>query len=104
MECGTPIFAGSQGVSAPRFEQSEWQTTDKNHLSTRFKCGHLYRKGLVEALPVPRTRQGYQTQVFARYQRRQAESDEAKQFYVGLIFPVRPDIRKRCRRDRLKSH
>jgi transposase-like protein len=33
--------------------------------------------GLVEALPVPRTRGGFRTQVFERYQRRQAELDTA---------------------------
>ncbi len=33
--------------------------------------------GQIESLPVPRTRQGFQTQLFERYQRRQAELDEA---------------------------
>jgi transposase-like protein len=33
--------------------------------------------GRIEALPVPRTRKGFQTQVFERYQRRQAELDGA---------------------------
>lgn len=47
-----------------------------------YRNGHYQRNlvtgvGLVEALPVPRTRKGYQTQVFDRYQRRQAELDEA---------------------------
>lgn len=42
-----------------------------------------YRRGLgtglgqIEALPVPRSRKGYQTQLFARYQRRQQELDTA---------------------------
>jgi putative transposase len=47
-----------------------------------YRNGHYQRNlvtgvGLVEALPVPRTRKSYQTQVFERYQRRQAELDEA---------------------------
>lgn len=47
-----------------------------------YRNGHYQRNlvtgvGLVEALPIPRTRRGYQTQVFDRYQRRQAELDEA---------------------------
>ncbi|NIU10527.1 MAG: IS256 family transposase, partial [Phycisphaerae bacterium] len=33
--------------------------------------------GQVEGLPVPRTRNGFKTQVFEQYQRRQAELDEA---------------------------
>lgn len=33
--------------------------------------------GEIEALPVPRTRNGFRTQLFERYQRRQAELDEA---------------------------
>lgn len=33
--------------------------------------------GRIEALPVPRTRKGYRTQLFQRYQRRRAELDEA---------------------------
>jgi putative transposase len=33
--------------------------------------------GVVEDLPVPRTRNGFQTELFAHYQRRQAELDEA---------------------------
>lgn len=44
--------------------------------------GHYARNlvtgvGEIEALPVPRTRQGFQTKVFKRYKRRQAELDEA---------------------------
>lgn len=47
-----------------------------------YRNGHYVRNlvtgvGEVEALPVPRTRNGFKTQVFAQYQRRQAELDEA---------------------------
>ena len=38
--------------------------------------------GLIEGLPEPRTRQSFQTQLFARYQRRQAELDQA----IGEMF------------------
>lgn len=47
-----------------------------------YRNGHYERNlvtgvGEVEALPVPRTRKGFKTQVFEQYQRRQAELDEA---------------------------
>ena len=47
-----------------------------------YRNGHYARNlvtgvGEVEALPVPRTRKGFKTQVFEQYQRRQAELDEA---------------------------
>jgi putative transposase len=47
-----------------------------------YRNGHYPRNlvtgvGEIEALPVPRTRQGFRTQLFERYQRRQAELDEA---------------------------
>lgn len=47
-----------------------------------YRNGHYRRNlvtgvGQVEALPVPRTRHGFKTQVFEQYQRRQAELDEA---------------------------
>jgi transposase-like protein len=47
-----------------------------------YRNGHYERDlitgmGLVKTLPVPRTRKGHQTQVFERYQRRQAQLDEA---------------------------
>ena len=42
--------------------------------------------GVIEGLPVPRTRQGFQSQIFEQYHRRQAELDEAicKMFVKGL--------------------
>ena len=42
--------------------------------------------GQIEDLPVPRTRKGFRTEIFERYQRRQAELDEAicKMFVKGL--------------------
>ena len=42
--------------------------------------------GVIERLPVPRTRKGHQTQVFKRYQRRQAQLDEAIcEMFVGGV-------------------
>jgi putative transposase len=47
-----------------------------------YRNGHYERnlvttQGEIEDLPVPRTRDGFRTQLFERYQRRQAELDEA---------------------------
>ena len=47
-----------------------------------YRNGHYQRNlvtgvGEIEALPVPRTRRGFKTQVFRHYQRRQAQLDEA---------------------------
>ncbi len=42
--------------------------------------------GVVEDLPVPRTRKGFRTQVFERYQRRQAELDTAlADLFIGGV-------------------
>ncbi len=43
-------------------------------------------QGVIEDLPVPRTRHGFRTQVFERYQRRMAELDDAicKMFVGGV--------------------
>ena len=55
-----------------------------------YRNGHYTRNlvtgvGQVEALAVPRTRNGFKTKVFEQYQRRQAELDEAicKMFVSG---------------------
>jgi putative transposase len=49
----------------------------RDHRNGYYRRDLVTGVGLVKALPVPRTRQGHQTQVFERYQRRQAELDEA---------------------------
>lgn len=42
--------------------------------------------GLIEDLPVPRTRKGFKSQLFERYQRRQAQLDEAiAEMFVGGV-------------------
>lgn len=46
--------------------------------------------GVIEDLPVPRTRGGFRTEVFARYQRRQAELDQAIcEMFVGGVSASR---------------
>jgi transposase-like protein len=49
---------------------------------TDYRNGHYERDlgtsvGVIEDLPVPRTRQGFQTELFEQYHRRQAELDDA---------------------------
>ncbi len=46
--------------------------------------------GVIEALPVPRTRRGFRTELFERYHRRQAELDEAiLEMFVGGVSTAR---------------
>lgn len=61
-------------LQAGRYERTPHRQDQRNG---------YYRRGLgtglgqIEALPVPRSRKGYQTQLFERYQRRQKELDTA---------------------------
>jgi len=56
-----------------------------------YRNGHYTRDlettvGLIEDLPVPRTRNGHQTQVFDKYNRRRAELDEAiSEMFIGGV-------------------
>lgn len=66
-------------VGALPFERSPMRSDRRN--------GHYRRDlgtsvGLIEGLPVPRTRRGYKTQLFERYARRTAEVDAA----IGEMF------------------
>jgi len=66
-------------IGAPRYARSAQRRDQRN--------GHYPRDlvttaGKVENLPVPRSRGGFRTQLFERYQRRQAELDTA----IGEIF------------------
>lgn len=68
-----------QFIQAARYERSPLRRDRRN--------GHYPRDlgtsvGQLEALPVPRTRKGFQTQVFDRYQRRQREVDTT----IGEMF------------------
>ena len=69
----------TQFIQATPYERSPLRRDRRN--------GHYTRDldttvGRVEALPVPRTRQGFQTQVFERYQRRQRAVDDS----IGEMF------------------
>ena len=68
-----------QVVGAGRYERSAQRRDQRNGTYLR---DLLTSVGRIEELPVPRTRQGFQTQLFAGYQRRQAELDQA----IGEMF------------------
>src|SRR5436309_4034520 len=66
-------------IGAVRYERSEQRQDSRN--------GHYTRSlgttvGTIDDLPVPRTRGGYQTQVFERYHRRRDDLDQA----IGEMF------------------
>ena len=66
-------------IGAVRYERSEQRQDDRNGHYTRSldtSVGHL------DDLPVPRTRGGYQTQVFERYHRRRPDVDQT----IGEMF------------------
>jgi len=48
----------------------------RDHRNGHYQRDLVTGVGVIEALPVPRTRKGHQSQLFERYQRRQAELDE----------------------------
>ena len=61
-------------IQAERYQRTEQRREYRN--------GHYERDlgtslGVIEDLPVPRAREGFRTELFERYQRRQAELDEA---------------------------
>src|SRR5439155_15323294 len=66
-------------IGAVRYERTEQRRDYRN--------GHYSRSldtsiGHIDELPVPRTRRGYQTQVFERYHRRREDLDQA----IGEMF------------------
>lgn len=61
-------------VGAPRYGRAATRRDQRNGHYTR---DLVTTAGLAQDLPVPRTRGGFRTQVFERYQRRQAELDTA---------------------------
>ena len=61
-------------IGAPPYARTPWRRDQRNGTYTRDLVTTV---GKIEALPVPRTRRGFRTQVFERYQRRQAELDTA---------------------------
>ena len=57
-------------IGAPPYARTPWRRDQRNGTYTRDLVTSV---GKIEALPVPRTRRGFRTQVFERYQRRQAD-------------------------------
>ena len=77
-------------IGARPYERSEERRDQRN--------GHYTRNlettvGQMTDLPVPRTRQGYQTQLFERYHRRRDELDSA----IGEMF-VKASVRPKWAR------
>src|SRR5436309_15362312 len=66
-------------IGAVRYERSEQRRDYRNGHYTRSLDTSI---GRLENLPVPRTRRGYQTQVFERYHRRREDLDQA----IGEMF------------------
>jgi transposase-like protein len=70
-------------LQAGRYERTPQRQDQRNGYYSRGLGTGL---GQIEALPVPRSRKGYQTQLFARYQRRQKELDTAIcEMFVGGV-------------------
>lgn len=70
-------------IGAGRYERGGARRDQRNGTYTR-DLGTT--AGVIEALPVPRTRHGFRTQVFERYQRRQAELDTAlAELFIGGV-------------------
>ena len=70
-------------IGAGRYEQKAGRRDQRNGSYARDLVTSV---GKIEDLEVPRSRRGYQTQVFARYHRRQSELDTAMlQMFVGGV-------------------
>lgn len=73
----------SSFIGAERYEQKVGRRDRRNGSYARDLVTSV---GKIEALAVPRSRGGYQTQVFERYHRRQSELDTAMlQMFVGGV-------------------
>ena len=70
-------------IGAQRYERTASRRDQRNGYYTRDLGTSA---GTIVDLPVPRTRQGFRTRLFERYQRRQAELDEAiaEMFVYGV--------------------
>lgn len=70
-------------IGAGRYERGGARRDQRNGTYTRNLGTSV---GLIEDLPVPRTRKGFRTQVFERYRRRQAELDQgiSEMFVQGV--------------------
>jgi putative transposase len=70
-------------IGAGRYEQKVGR---RDHRNGSYARDLVTSVGKIEALEVPRSRQGYQTEVFERYHRRQTELDTAMlQMFVGGV-------------------
>lgn len=70
-------------IGAGRYERRDSRRDQRNGYYTR-SLGTTV--GQIDDLPVPRTRQGFRTQVFERYQRRRAELDAAiSEMFIGGV-------------------
>ncbi len=70
-------------LQAGRYERTPKR---RDHRNGYYSRGLGTGVGQIEQLPVPRTRKGYRTQLFKRYQRRQQELDTAIcQMFVGGV-------------------
>lgn len=63
-------------IGAAPYQRTPWRRDQRNGTYTRKLDTSV---GRIDDLPVPRTRQGFQTQLFERYHRRQAELDQSIQ-------------------------
>jgi putative transposase len=70
-------------IGAGRYERSDQRRDQRNGTYARSLGTSV---GQIEDLPVPRTRKGFRTQVFDRYQRRRAELDRgiSEMFVKGV--------------------
>lgn len=66
-------------VGAAPYERTPWRRDRRNGSYTRDLDTSV---GRIDALAVPRTRRGFQTQLFERYRRRRAELDQS----IGEMF------------------
>ena len=74
-------------IGAVRYERSEQRQDYRNghyHRSLETSMGHI------DDLPIPRTRAGYQTQLFERYHRRRSELDQSiGEMFIGGVSMAR---------------
>ena len=61
-------------LNAARYQRTP---NRRGHRNGHYERDLVTTLGLIEDLPVPRTRNGFRTELFERYQRRQADLDEA---------------------------
>src|SRR6266568_7777260 len=74
-------------IGAMRYQRSEQRRDYRNGHYTRSLDTSI---GHISDLPVPRTRTGYQTQVFERYHRRRSDLDQAiGEMFIGGVSQAR---------------